>query len=85
MLRPVTSPYRDENESLRAEIARLRAELDARRSPRLGPPIALAAAEFGAIVLLRPWLNGGSDLRFWIALGAVVGIAVTATALTIRR
>jgi hypothetical protein len=81
----VTSPYRDENESLRAEIARLRAELDARKAPRLGPAFALAAAEFGAIVLLRPWLNGGSDLRFWIALALVVGIAVTATALTIRR
>lgn len=74
----MTDPYRDENTSLRAENERLRADLAKRRSGRRGLTIALVALDFGAIVALRPWLNGGSDGAFWGAFVIVVGIALAA-------
>ncbi len=76
----MTSPYRDELESLRAENARLRAELSARRVGRPGLALALMALDIGSIFALKPWLNGGDDLRFWAGLVAVVGIAIAAAA-----
>jgi len=80
----VTSPYRDENESLRAEVQRLRAQLAGRRS-RLWLGLGLVAADFGAVMVLRPWLNGASDARFWGALALVVALAVSATWSVARR
>jgi hypothetical protein len=38
-----------------------------------------------ALAVLRPWLNGASELFFWLALAIVVGIAVGGTAMTVRR
>ncbi len=76
----MTSPYRDENESLRAEVARLRAELARRRKAHGGVALLLAATDFGAILALRPWLNGDSDLRFWLGAAVVMGIGVAAVA-----
>ena len=80
----MSSPYRDENESLRAEVQRLRAQLAGRRS-RFWLGLGLVAVEFGAVMGLRPWLNGPSDARFWFALGLVVAVAVAATWSVARR
>lgn len=80
----MTSPYRDENESLRAEVQRLRAQLAGRKS-RLWLGLALVAADFAAVMALRPWLNGASDARFWSALAVVVVLAVSATWSVARR
>jgi hypothetical protein len=74
------SPYRDENESLRAEVARLQKELARRRVAHGGVGLLLAAVDFVAIVALRPWLNGGSDVQFWASLVVVVGIGLAAIA-----
>ncbi len=76
----MTSPYRNEIESLRAENARLRAELGARRRV---PGMALLAACFCvldvlAILALKPWLNGGDDGRFWAAVGVIFTLAAFA-------
>lgn len=78
----MTDPYRDENTSLRAENERLRADLAKRHraSARRGLTVFLVALDFGAIVALRPWLNGGSDAAFWGAFVIVVGIALAAVA-----
>jgi len=76
----VTAPYRDENESLRAEVERLRAELAARRVTHGKLAVALVAIDFLAIVALRPWLNGRSDVQFWLGVAIVVGIGATAAA-----
>jgi hypothetical protein len=73
-------PYRDENESLRAEIARLEAELAKRRVAHGRLAILLVVVDFVAVMVLRPWLNGPSDAKFWAALVVVVGIGVAAAA-----
>jgi len=74
----MTDPYRDENTTLRAENERLRAELAKRQGVRRGLTALLVVLDFGAIVALRPWLNGASDAAFWSALLIVVGIAIAA-------
>jgi hypothetical protein len=74
----MTAPYRDENETLRAENARLRQRLAKRRGARRGLVFFLLALDFVAIVVLRPWLNGASDAKFWGGLAIVVGIAIAA-------
>jgi len=74
----VTSPFRDELESLRRENEQLRAELSRQRRPRPAIAFALAAADVGAAMALRPWLNAGSDGRFWGALGILGAITFTA-------
>ena len=73
-------PYRDENESLRAEVARLRAELGSRRVTQGKLALLLVAVDFVAIVALRPWLNGTSDVKLWTGLVIVVGVAIAAVA-----
>ena len=75
----MTSPFRDENESLRGENERLRRALEARRRRRR-PLAALltVAADFGAVVLLRPWLNASDDLHFWLAITVLVGLGALA-------
>ena len=80
----VTSPYRDENESLRAEVQRLRLQLAGRRS-RLWVGLGLVAVDFGAAMALRPWLNGASEGRFWTGLATVVLLAAAATWSVARR
>ena len=77
-------PYRDENESLRAEVERLRAQLERRRGGRLWLGLGLVGADFAAAMALRPWLNGGDDLRFWAALSLVAALAAAATWSAIR-
>lgn len=80
----MTSPFRDENESLRMENERLHRALASqaarwnrvRRRPRAA--VAMVAVDFGAIVLLRPWLNGSDDFHFWLAVGVLVSLAVLA-------
>lgn len=74
----MTEPYRDENESLRAENERLRAALAKRRGVGRGLTVLLVALDFVAIVTLLPWLNGPSDAGFWGASAIVAGIAVAA-------
>jgi hypothetical protein len=74
------SPYRDENESLRAEVARLRKELARRRVAHGWLALGLTATDFLAVLALRPWLNGTSDARFWVSVVVVVGIGVAAIA-----
>jgi hypothetical protein len=69
----VTSPFRDEIESLRRENAELRAELANSRGPRPFLGMALAGVDVATAVMLRPWLNAGSDSRFWGAL-AILGV-----------
>jgi hypothetical protein len=76
----VLDPYRDETDSLRAEVARLRAELGTRRVVRGKLALLLVAVEFFAILAFRPWLNGASDVKFWTSLCIVLGIAVAAVA-----
>ena len=64
-------PYRDENASLVAENERLRTELDRLRAPRLraSTALALVASDAAVVLLFRPWFNGGSDVKFWVAVG----------------
>jgi hypothetical protein len=83
----MTAPYRDENESLRAENERLRKELAERRRVKVGTTAALVGLDFVAIIALRPWLNGGSDVAFWGALAIILLIAALAvgSALLPRR
>jgi hypothetical protein len=76
----VAGPYRDENESLRAEVARLRAEIGSRRVTQGKLAMLLVVVDFVAIVALRPWLNGTSDLKLWTGLIIVVGVAIAAVA-----
>ncbi len=76
----VPSPYRDETESLRAEVARLRADLARRRVAHGKVAVLLVAVDFGTILALRPWLNGPSDAKFWGAFAIVVGIGIAAAA-----
>jgi hypothetical protein len=74
--------YRDETASLVAENERLRGELERLRGPRrrTGQALALVASDFAAVLLLRPWFNGGSDLKFWAAVAISVGLAAAAIA-----
>jgi hypothetical protein len=86
----VHPPYRDENESLRCENERLRAELCELSKKRVSHPVVsllLAGLDLALLVVLRPWLNGSSDARFWAALVClgVLGIAATAAAVGRRR
>ena len=69
------APYRDENDTLRAENARLRAKLSKRSGASRSATAALLVLLFGAIVFLRPWLNGESDGKFWGAVAILAGIA----------
>jgi hypothetical protein len=43
--------------------------------PRPRHVLALVAAFFGSIVVLRPWLNGGSDARFFAAAAWLLFVA----------
>ena len=79
-LRVVSSPYRDELESLRAENARLRARLSTERHAHAGVALALVAIDALCLVVVRPWLNGSDDAKFWVGLAIVVSLAVAATA-----
>jgi hypothetical protein len=74
------APYRDENESLRAENERLRRELAKRRIAHGRLALLLVVIDFVAVLALRPWLNGPSDAKFWSALAVVVGVAIAAAA-----
>lgn len=76
----MSGPYRDENESLRAEVARLRADIGSRRVTQGKLALLLVVVEFAAIVALRPWLNGTSNLKLWSGLMIVVGVAIAAVA-----
>ena len=76
----MSGPYRDENESLRAEVARLRAELGSQRVAQGKLALLLVVVEFAAILTLRPWLNGTSDLKLWLGLVIVIGVAIAAVA-----
>lgn len=82
-------PYRDELEALRAENARLRAQLAppkrgrATIRPLLLSLLAIQVATIGAFWLLTPLLNAPSDGRF--ALGLALAVALVAIdALTLR-
>jgi hypothetical protein len=77
------SPFRDEVETLRRENARLRADLAASRRPRAGLGLAVAAIGAVAAQLLRPWLNGSSDVRFWGAAAILVSITLAAAWATV--
>jgi hypothetical protein len=76
----MSSPYRDELESLRADNARLREELARQRQVRPRIAMALVALDIASIFLVKPWLNGADDLRFWAGLAIVFGLAITAAA-----
>jgi hypothetical protein len=74
--------YRDETASLVAENARLRAELVHLRHPRrrLGAAVAIVVADVATAMALRPWFNGGSDVRFWAACAIVAALGLAAVA-----
>ena len=42
--------------------------------------VLLVVVDFVAIVALRPWLNGTSDVKLWTGLLIVVGVAIAALA-----
>jgi hypothetical protein len=66
----VSDPYRDERESLRAEVARLQRDLA--RSRRRPPVVVLLAGLLGHLALrlaLHDWLNEADDRVFYGALG----------------
>ena len=77
------SPFRDELETLRRENERLRAELSAYRRPKPALGFAIAGVDIVAALLLRPWLNGNSDLLFWCALAILGAITFTAGLATV--
>ena len=74
--------YRDETASLAAENARLRNELSRLRSPRrrAAAAAALVVADVVAGLALRPWFNGSSDAKFWVATVLVAALALAAIA-----
>ena len=77
----MTSPFRDENETLRQENERLHRALASQAQRRRRRPLAaivMVAIEFAAIVLLRPWLNAQDDLRFWLAVAVVTSLGALA-------
>ncbi len=80
---PVQSPFRDELETLRRENERLRAELSAYRRPQPMVGFAIAGVDIVAALLLRPWLNGSSDVLFWGALVILAAITFTAGLATV--
>ena len=88
----VTSPFRDELDTLRRENDRLRAEL-ARASFRVRlsglplPAFMLVGVDVIAAMFLRPWLNAASDARFWgaIFILATITLAAGATAVGYKR
>jgi hypothetical protein len=73
----VTSPFRDEVETLRRENEHLRAQLAGVRSGRPAFGFSLLLAAIGAALLMRPWLNGGDDWHFWGAL-SLLGLIIAA-------
>ncbi len=79
------TPYRDENDSLRHENEQLRSKLGKPMGRRLWIGLGLVGLDFGAAMLLRPWLNGGDDVKFWAALAIIAAIAVAATVSVARR
>jgi len=81
----VPPPYRDENESLRCENERLRIELAKKRVPRPGVALVLGALDVVLVVVLRPWLNGTSDARFWAALGFIAAVGLLAVGAAVGR
>jgi hypothetical protein len=85
ILRRVGAPYRDELESLRRENERLRAALWKRGSTYPKLALILVALDVVLAVVLRPWLNGANDSRFWTAVSALAGLGLTAAALAIGR
>jgi len=74
----VSSPYRDELESLRAENERLRAQLASRRQSHGWLAGILVALEIVALMVLMPWLNAANDAKFATAALILVAIAVAA-------
>ena len=42
--------------------------------------LLLVVVDFVAIIALRPWLNGSSDVKLWTGLMIVVGVALAAVA-----
>ncbi len=74
----MTSPFRDELETLRRDNERLRAELSRSRTARPGIALSLAGVDVAAAMALRPWLNAESDGRFWGALAILGAITLTA-------
>jgi hypothetical protein len=81
----VGAPYRDELESLRRENERLRAALSKRGSTYPKLALILVALDVVLAVVLRPWLNGANDSRFWTAVSALAGLGLAAAALAIGR
>ena len=79
------APYRDENESLRNENEQLRGKLGKPLARRLWTGLALVGLDFGAVMLLLPWLNGTDDVKFWAGLAIIAAIAVAATVSVVRR
>lgn len=78
-------PYRDENASLVAENERLRGELarlraPARRTRRASTAVALVASDAAVVLLFRPWFNGESDAKFWVAVGVSLLLTLAAIA-----
>ena len=45
----------------------------------------LVALDVVLVVVLRPWLNGANDSRFWTAVSAVAGLGLAAAAMAIGR
>lgn len=81
----MTSPFRDENTSLRAENERLRAAGRTGGRSRLLPGLALVAGEFAAAMVLRPWLNAGDDSHFWLAAALLIPMPLMAIWVAARR
>jgi hypothetical protein len=65
-------------ETLRRENERLRALLSRGRRSRPVVAFALAGADVAGAIALRPWLNDGSDARFWSALVLLGAVTVAA-------
>ncbi len=66
-------PYRDDRDSLLDEIARLKAEARGKRRGGLRAAGGFLVAHLVLREVLSSWLNGQSDLRFWLALFVVFG------------
>ncbi len=81
----MNDPYRDDRDALRAEVERLRGELQtARRRPRLAWPLGLVALHVMLRLVFESHLNAREDGTFVLAIVGTYLPLVAAIVMAIR-